>query len=123
MKERKGEKWGWAGGWMGGFTWLLLLSIIWLVKGKILVGLIGFCLFTLAIIFIFAFAPWKHPETKYWKLLLPVYLVLILSASLFILFEGGLKAVGLNWWSLFYLTPCFIPFATMGSRRWKDGDA
>lgn len=122
MKERKGEKWGWAGGWMGGFTWLLLLSIILLVKGKILVGLIGFCLFTLAIIFIFAFAPWKHPKTKYWKLLLPVYLVLIFSASLFILFEGGLKAVGLNWWSLFYLAPCFIPFATMGSRSWKDGD-
>lgn len=32
MKERKSEKPGWVGGWSGGFVWLLLLSIVWLVS-------------------------------------------------------------------------------------------
>ena len=122
MKERKGERWGWIGGWLGGFIWIIILSIVWLVKGKLYIGLAGICLFSLAITFIFTFSPWKHPTTRYWKLLLPLFLVLIFSAALFILSEGGLKAAGLNWWSLIYLAPCLIPFATMGSRSWKDGD-
>lgn len=123
MKGRKGEKIGWIGGWIGGFVWLLLLSIVWLAQGKIAYGIWGISLFTVAFILIVVLAPWKHPETKYWKLMLPTYLVLIVSVSLYIWLEGGLKTPGLNWWSILWLAPLFIPFATIGTRCWNNGGA
>jgi len=122
MKERKSEKIGWIGGWLGGFLWVCLLSIMWFVQGKIINGIMGLVLFSIAVFFITVMTPWKYPETKYWKLMLPLYVVLIVSASLF-LFEGELDKMGLTWWSILWLIPIFIPFATMGSRRWNDGNA
>lgn len=35
--SRKGEKIGWIDGWIGGFIWLCILSIVWLVQGKLTV--------------------------------------------------------------------------------------
>ncbi len=120
MQERRGEKIGWMGGWSGGFLWLCILSIVWLVQGKIINGLLGMSLFVVAMLLVVFWAPWRHAETKYWKLMLPIYIVLIISVSLCIYFEGGLKKTGLNWWSIIYLLPLFIPFATIGARRWKE---
>ncbi|MEI8183138.1 MAG: hypothetical protein WCG29_10590 [Desulfomonile sp.] len=34
MANRLGEKAGWIGGWCGGFLWVLLLSVMWVVKGR-----------------------------------------------------------------------------------------
>lgn len=120
MKERKGEKIGWLGGWVGGFIWLLLLSSAWFVQGQIVKGILGISLFAIAIILIVVLSPWKHPKTKYWKLMLPIYTVLIVSVSLYIWLAGGLKMLGLNWGSIFILLPCFIPFATIGGRYWNN---
>lgn len=123
MQQRRGEKIGWIGGWLGGFIWLCLLSILWLVQGRIADGLLGLGLFVAAILAVLALTPWKHPETKYWKLMSPIYAVLAASVGLFIWRGGGLDKLGLSWWSLFLLMPLLIPFATMGTRCWKDGDA
>lgn len=120
MKERRGEKIGWVVGWIGGFLWLCLLSIVWLIQGKIINSVIGIILFTLGVFLIVALAPWRHPETQYWKLMVPTYAVLISSISLFIWFEGGLEKMGLNWWAILWLMPLLIPFATMGKRSWNE---
>ena len=121
MKSRKGERIGWLGGWLGGFLWLCLLSILWLVQGKLVNGLAGMGLFLVALCLIIVLGPWKHPETRYWKLMLPIYLVFLAAVSLFVWLGGGIKQMGLNWWSLLWLLPIFIPFGTMSSRRWCDG--
>ncbi len=123
MQRRKGEKVGWTVGWIGGFLWLCLLSIIWLVQGKITSGVLGLVLFGVAILSILTLAPWRHPETRYWKLLLPIYAVLAAAFGLCIWLGGALDQYGLSWWSLLWLMPLFIPFATVGTRRWKDGNA
>ena len=124
MKEkgmnRKGEKIGWIGGWLGGFIWLVLLSAVWIVQNKITNGVLGIILFAVAIILIFGFAPWKYPNTKYWKLMLPIYSVFFISIALCIYLYGGLQSVGLSWMSFFWLIPCLIPFVTMGNRTWKS---
>ena len=117
--NRKGEKIGWIGGWLGGFIWLALLSAIWIVQNKINNGALGIILFTAAIILIFRFAPWKYPNTKYWKLMLPIYSLFFVSIALCIYLYGGLKSIGLNWVSFSWLIPCLIPFVTMGNRRWN----
>ncbi len=120
MKERKGEKTGWLVGWTGGFVWLLLLAGAWFIQGQITKGILMISLFAIEVILIVVFSPWKHPETKYWKLMLPIYIVLIVSVSLYVSLAGGLKMLGLNFRSLFILLPCFIPFATVGGRSWKN---
>jgi len=100
-----------------------LLSILWLVQGKIIRGVLGLGLFAVAILFIIVLAPWKHPETKYWKLMLPVYAILIASVGLYVWLEGVFGNLGLSWWSILYLTPLLIPFVTIGTRCWNDGKA
>ena len=123
MHQRKGEKAGWLGGWLGGFLWLCLLSILWLAKGRIAAGAMGLGLFAVAVIAILALAPWKHPETKYWQLMLPLYVVLSASIGLLIWFGGGFGKLGLGWLALLWLMPLFIPLWTAGARCWKDGNA
>ncbi len=123
MQKRRSEKIGWIGGWLGGFLWLCLLSVLWLVQGKITGGLLALGMFAVAVPAVVALAPWKHPETKYWKLMLPIYALLGVSVGLCIWVGGELDKLPVSWWSLMLLMPLLAPFATVGKRRWKDGDA
>lgn len=123
MRERKGEMTGWTGGWLGGFLWLFLLSILSFVHGRVVNGLAGSVLFLVAVVIIMCMSPWRHPDTKYWKLMLPIYAVFVISVGLFIWNSGGLDRLGLSWWSILWLLPVFLPFITMGSRCWNDGNA
>ena len=121
--NRKGEKIGWIGGWSGAFIWLGLLSIVWVFQNKISNGMIGIMVFILAITTIVATAPWKHPHTKYWKLMLPIYFLFFISIFLCIYFYGGSDGIGLKWTSFFWAIPCLIPFITTGNRTWNSNNA
>lgn len=68
MEKRTGEKTAWVGGWLGGFIWVLILSVIWLLQNRLTEGMAGLMLVFVAVGFVFASAPWKHPVTPYWKL-------------------------------------------------------
>ena len=120
MRNRAGEKVGWVGGWIGGFLWLALLSGFWLYSGRFRMGLIGLALFGCAIAGIVFFAPWRHPTVKYRSLMLPVYVLLLGAIAFSVTGWGGLEAVGLQWTSVFWLFPLFIPLVTAGSRTWRD---
>jgi multisubunit Na+/H+ antiporter MnhB subunit len=121
MGSRLGEKAGWIGGWAGAFIWILILSVVWLVQGKTPEGLAGLALVTLGVVLIIATAPWRHPKTPFWKLMLPAYIVLGLSVA-WAVWSFGTKDSGLNWWSMLWALPILIPFGTMGRRRWSDAD-
>ena len=118
--KRRGEKFGWIGGWLGGFLWLGLLSAIWLFQNKISEGMIGIAVFIIAITVIITTAPWKHPNTKHWKLMLPIYALFFCSIALSIHLYGGLESIGLKWTSFFWVIPCLIPFVTIGNRTWNS---
>ncbi|RLE22706.1 MAG: hypothetical protein DRJ08_03750 [Acidobacteria bacterium] len=117
--SRKGEKIGWIGGWSGGFIWLGLLSGIWAVQGKTTIAILGAILFIAAIATIVSVTPWKYPNTKYWKLMLPVYCLFFISIAFAFSFMENPKMNGLSWYSFFWVFPCLIPFWTTGSRTWK----
>ena len=119
-KERKGEKIGWIGGWFGSFIWLFILSVIWFVQGLYLTGLVGFILFLFAAIIIVYSAPWRHPDTRYWKLFLWIYPVFVLSVGFAIWAAGGPSKLGLNPWNLLLVLLLLIPIATAGKRTWND---
>jgi len=118
--NRKGEKIGWTFGWLGGFIWIGLLSVVWLFQDRILNGMIAMVLFAAAVAAILVSAPWRHPHTKYWKLMLPMYLMLFASVALYVNLSGGLKIIGMSWTSFFWAIPCLIPLFTLGNRTWNQ---
>jgi len=123
MKNRNGEKVGWIGGWMGGFIWALILAIVFLFQGKRLEGIVGLLLVGLAVFFDLFFAPWKRPDTAFWKLMLPLYFLFFSTAGWAIWAFSGWKASGLNGWNVFWVLPMLMPLFTSGRRTWNNGAA
>ena len=123
MNERKGEKWGWLGGWLGGFIWVVILSVIFLIQNKWPQGIIGMGVTGVAVFLIYMCAPWRHPDTPYWKLMLPVYLAFFGAVAWALWSYGGAREIGLNWWNCFWVLPLLLPFVTAGRRRWNQRDA
>ena len=69
-----------------------------------------------------ACAPWKHVDTPYWKLMLPVYGLLVCAVGWAVWAADGPSMMGLNRWSVFLVLPLLIPFRTVGRRTWSDSD-
>jgi hypothetical protein len=122
MGKRSGEKMGWLGGWAGAFSWVGILAVVWLVQGKVRQGLAGITLALAAGFLIITLAPWRNPDVFYWKLLIPIYLVLFLSAGWAIWAFGGVRQAGFSVWSLFLLAVLLLPLWQAGRRRWQDGE-
>jgi drug/metabolite transporter (DMT)-like permease len=120
--NRKSEKRGWSLGWFGGFIWVVIISIAYLVKGDLPAALIGFVLAVIAVAVILLLPPWRYPTVSYWKLMLPIYLLFFLSVVWLIWISGGVSEAGLSVWSLFLLLPILSPMFLMGRRQWSDGD-
>jgi len=122
--NRRGEKLGWTWGWIGGFVWLPILGTLWVLNGQMLQGISAFTAFVVGCIATVFCAPWRHPRTPYWKLLLPVYAVLFAAIALMLLlYPGATRQIGLNVGNLFLLLPMLLPFVTLGRRRWEDATA
>ncbi|MDQ1237876.1 MAG: hypothetical protein QG577_60 [Thermodesulfobacteriota bacterium] len=120
MERRTGEKIGWTAGWSGGFIWVIVLSVIFLIQNKLTQGLLGFLLAGLAAISIVSLAPWRHPATPYWKLMVPTYMFFFGAILWAIWAYGGVSDSGLSWWTLVFLLPLLIPLGTMGKKTWND---
>ena len=122
MANRKGEKAGWVLGWLGGFLWVAVFAVIFLAQGRMVEGLLGLALTAAAVFCVFILAPWRHPSTKFAKLMIPLYAILFASAAWAISSFGGLKNSGLTWWNLFLFIPILIPLGTMGGKKWGKAD-
>jgi hypothetical protein len=120
--HRRGEKLGWTLGWGGSFLWVFILAGVTLAKGATLPSLLGFVLLAVAVVFIHAFSPWRHPTRRYWKLMAPIYALFFLSFAWASWIAGGPTEMGLSLWSLFLLLPLLLPFYLAGTRRWVDGE-
>ena len=120
MNERLGEKMGWIGGWVGSFLWIGILALVWIAQGKLWYGIAGVGFFAAAMASCFLFAPWRHPETLIWKLLLPLYLFVIAAIVLSIAAFGGWQATGMRWWNLVWVCLLVWPFFTLGRRCWRN---
>ncbi len=123
MTERKGERIGWIGGWFGSFLWIPILSLVWLARGRVLAGLLGLSLFVLAAIVILLYVPWRYPQTRYWKLMLPLFIIMAGAVAVFIVSAGGLKGAGLDWFFLLWFLPLLMPVVTLGRRCWKEDES
>lgn len=120
MTDRIGEKIGWTVGWLGGFLWVAILSVMFLVQGKWVNGLTGLVLFGLAVACVVLPSPWRQPLTPYWKLMLPAYAALLASVAWAVWSFGGVENSGLEWWNFSWVFLVLIPFGSVGRRRWND---
>lgn len=121
--SRRGEKAGWIGGWLGSFLWVGLFAGVWVARGRVVEGLVAGGLVGLALALIFVLAPWRRPASPFWKLALPLYVVMAAAVVVAIVTEGGFAMAGLSPWSLFLLLPVLMPLLSGGGRRWQDGGA
>ena len=118
MKNRKGEKIGWIGGWLGSYSWVLVLSIVFFAQGKASPGFYGILIFLIAVIVMYAASPWRNPKTPYWQLLLPFYL-LFTSAVIWVIKSYGQSGLeNFSWFQLLPILPVFLPLFILGNKKW-----
>ena len=122
MQHRRGERIGWTVGWLGGFVWVFILSVVFLVQAKWLEGVSGLVLVGIAVAGIAAAAPWRHPSTPYWRLMLPLYVILFLAVAWAVRSFGGTEDTGLQWWNLSWGLILLIPLGSAGRRKWSDSN-
>jgi len=121
MSRRKQERIGWIGGWLGGFVWVLILSVMFLVQGRIFQAGVGLLIGCAACVTVVYLAPWRHPQTRYRKLMLPIYLLILVAVAWGVWSLVDLRQLGINsWWTMLVLLPALIPLWTAGDRRWSD---
>ena len=120
--DRLGEKRGWTLGWAGSFLWVLVLAAVNLATGATLNSYLGLALVVVAAVLIHFLSPWRHPTTRYWKLMAPIYALFLLSIVWAAWSAGGPDKLGLSAWSLLLLLPLLLPFYLTGNRRWIDGE-
>jgi hypothetical protein len=72
MNTRRGEKRGWSLGWVGGSLWMVVASGSGFLGGRIVAGVVGLVLFAGSLGLVRFLAPWRHPRTAYWKLVVGV---------------------------------------------------
>lgn len=116
--NRKGEKLGWTLGWLGSFLWLFIISIIFLFQSKFIFGILGFLHFILALVLTFVLSPWRNSKKKYWILMLPIYILMIMSVVLTIKSFGGIKDLSEIQYGLWIL-PSLIPIFLLGGKTWN----
>ena len=118
--SQKGSRIGWLAGWAGGFLWVVVIAIVKLAQGEATVALCGIALTVMAFAGIWCLRPWKYPDVRIWKLMVPLYLVFLLAIPWAVWTFGGLEHSDLNWWMFLWLLPCMTPFWTIGVRLWND---
>jgi predicted membrane protein len=119
--ERTGEKIGWTGGWLGAFSWLLIMSIILLVRGNYNFGIAGLVLFVIALFLINLMSPWRQPEVKYWVLFTPLYIILIIAMIMMITaYEGWFRAGRFNSFCFTWMLPLLVPYFVIGQKTWNS---
>lgn len=120
MSERRQEKMGWIGGWLGGFIWVFILSIVFFVQAKTLHATIGILITAAGCASILFLSPWRHPQTPYRTLMIPIYLLFVAAIAWGVWSTEDLGKMGISWWTALVLLPALMPLWTTGNRRWEE---
>lgn len=122
MKDRRAEKISWTAGWGAGFIWVAILSVVLIYQQRFGEGLLGIVVILAAMIAVRSLAPWRHPLTAYWKLMLAPYGLFLLAIAWAVWSYGSLESLGFNWWNLLWLLPALSPFGFLSNRKWAESD-
>jgi hypothetical protein len=121
---RRGEKWGWAGGFLGSSLWIPVMGILLLYWGDVFAGVVAFALYAAALVLLYVLLPWRNPRRPMGLLLAgtlaPIFAAIGLSIYYFFIREDALTE-GVQPFSFLWVT-VFLPiFFRFGRRTWDDG--
>jgi len=122
MDARRGARLGWTWGWIGGSVWMLAAAGAWLRRGDAAYGLAAAALFAASVTLAFALAPARRPYTRIWKLFLPLAVLNVGAAALFLVREGGwgaFRSQGILFAQL--IAVMGLSLLTLGRQRYADG--
>ena len=124
MDPRRGEKLGWSLGWAGSFAWVAALAVVFAFQLKWAAALGGLVIVLLAALAVVRGAPWRHPHTRYGRLMVaPLLLELLAVLWAWRGFAGDLTpADQFSPWMLAWMLPLVLPIVSLGPRRWVDGE-
>ena len=122
MSER-GPRLGWTLGSVGGILWIGLLGGVLIHKGDAIGGWGGIGIFAIGLVYVFAAAPWRHPDTKFWKIYLGL-LVILYGAAAFLIWRWLPFEPDANWMQRLPLLSCvlplLVPLFTLGNKTWDQ---
>lgn len=125
----KGAQAGWTYGGLGGLIWIPVLGIVFIVQANYPAALTAVALFALGSLYLFRFAPWKHPDTPVGILYIGLPLLILLAAVSFLMlwelppeYEHQLQVSGYAWMAILIpgASALFIPCFTFGRKSWTD---
>jgi len=119
---RTGEQLGWLGGWVGAFSWIPILTILFALRDQLAEALVGLTLTGLGLGVAVIFSPWRYPQTRYWRLMIMPYLLFFAALPWAIWSFGVEDGERIPWWVITTLAPLLLPFLIIGRRRWNDGE-
>lgn len=120
--RRRGERVGWIGGGLGACLWMALAAGWWIAVGRWTTGIIMGALFAANAASLFLFAPWRFPRTPFWKLLIPIYLLFVSAVGFGYVSLDPASRSEIRPASLLPALGVFLPFFTVGGKRWIDGE-
>ena len=81
-------------------------------------GILGIIVFSVALLMILKFVPWRYPDTKYWKLMVPIYAIFLVSVIAVVYVLTGFNDLTRIQYG-FWIIPCLTPIAILGNRTWE----
>ncbi|HPN37322.1 MAG TPA: hypothetical protein PL041_02890 [Melioribacteraceae bacterium] len=122
MLKSKLIKLSWILGWFGSFSWIYGFTIYFIINLHFLASLIGIFISLLSLICIIKFAPWKFPQTKYYYLIIPCFILLVFSIFWAIYFIQPITKEEFSplWfsWLLFFI----LPIISIGKKTWENNN-
>lgn len=110
---------GWLVFTLAAVVWIMPFGVVWITQGNIIAGSAAVVLCLVATAVDMAFVPWKYPDTRLWKLLIPPYAAFIASVLLLVYVLTRFESLSEIQYGL-WLIPCFVPFFTFGHKTWNS---
>jgi hypothetical protein len=95
------------------------MAVVWMVKGSLLLPLIAFAVCLAGVVYLFLFAPWRHPTTPIRRIDLGLLGILLAEAVVAILQYRD--SITLDQGLLLPVLWVFvIPFFSLGRKSWSE---
>lgn len=119
--NQRGPRLGWTLGGLGGFLWIPLLGVVRAVQGDVVGLVVCLLLFGLGVAYLVVLAPWKHPDTPFWKLYSGLVVIMLAAAAVLLYrwvpdLEPSIGQVRYG----FVILPLFLPAFIHGRKTWRD---
>lgn len=116
-----GPRIGWTIGGLGGMLWLPALAFVAWNQGQTLVATVDLLVLMAGIAYLWTFAPWKRPDTRFYCLLGGLFAILALAGlfNVFTLISQGEWGFDNLWW-LFFIVFLMVPGANYGNKTWRE---